>query len=71
VDHPLDKLTVAGTLQKLSQGLYYFPKQSDFSKTPPDDAELVQSFLKLKNVEDNIRTMDTRKLQAAEGNPEM
>ena len=46
VDRHLEELTAEGTLQKLSQGLYYFPRESAFGKTPPDEAELVRSFLK-------------------------
>ncbi len=46
VDRHLDELVQEGTLQKLSQGLYYFPKESVFGKTPPDENVLVQSFLK-------------------------
>ncbi len=46
VDRHLEELTAEGTLQKLSQGLYYFPKGSIFGKTPPDEAELVRGFLK-------------------------
>lgn len=46
VDRHLDELVHEGTLQKLSQGLYYFPKESVFGKTPPDENMLVQSFLK-------------------------
>jgi Family of unknown function (DUF6088) len=46
VDRHLDELVQEGTLQKLSHGLYYFPKESAFGKTPPDEKLLVQSFLK-------------------------
>lgn len=46
VDRHLDELVQEGTLQKLSQGLYYFPKETVFGKTPPDENVLVQSFLK-------------------------
>ncbi len=46
VDRHLDELTAEGTLEKLSQGLYYFPKETLFGKTPPDEAELVRGFLK-------------------------
>lgn len=46
VDRHLKELTTEGTLQKLSQGLYYFPKESAFGKTAPDEVELVRSFLK-------------------------
>jgi hypothetical protein len=46
VDRHLDELVQEGTLQKLSQGLYYYPKESAFGKTPPDENVLVESFLK-------------------------
>ncbi len=46
VDRHLDELLQEGTLQKLSQGLYYYPKESVFGKTPPDENMLVESFLK-------------------------
>lgn len=46
VDRHLEGLTRDGTLQKLSQGLYYFPQESVFGKTPPNEKELVRSFLK-------------------------
>lgn len=46
VDRHLDLLLKDGTLQKLSQGLYYFPKESVFGMTPPEEEMLVRSFLK-------------------------
>lgn len=46
VDRHLGELVEDGTLVKLSQGLYHFPKQSAFGPVPPDDAVLVKSFLK-------------------------
>lgn len=46
VDRHLEELVQEGTLQKLSQGLYYFPKESAFGKTPPDENVLVERFLK-------------------------
>lgn len=46
VDRHLEALLQDGTLQKLSQGLYYFPKQTSFGKTPPEEEDLVRSFLK-------------------------
>ena len=46
VDRHLEALLADGTLQKLSQGLYYFPKDSAFGKTPPEEEVLVRSFLK-------------------------
>jgi hypothetical protein len=46
VDRHLEVLVKDGTLQKLSQGLYYLPEESAFGKTPPDEEALIQSFLK-------------------------
>ncbi len=45
VDRHLEQLVEDGTLEKLSQGLYYFPTQTAFGKTPPDEAVLIASFL--------------------------
>lgn len=46
VDRHLGQMVDDGTLQKLSPGLYYFPKESAFGKTPPSEEELVKGFLK-------------------------
>lgn len=46
IDRHLDTLVKEDTLQKLSQGLYYYPKISTFGKTPPEEAILIRSFLK-------------------------
>lgn len=46
VDRHLQQLVKDGTLEKLSGGLYYVPKQSVFGKTPADEKELVGAFLK-------------------------
>ncbi|MNK21259.1 hypothetical protein D3C87_395120 [compost metagenome] len=46
VDRHLAEMVGDGTLLKLSQGLYYFPRQSAFGPVPPDEATLVKSFLK-------------------------
>lgn len=46
VDRHLTELVKEGTLQKLSQGLYYCPKETAFGTVPPDEATLVCSFLK-------------------------
>lgn len=46
VDRHLDALVEEETLQKLSQGLYYYPKLSAFGKTPPEEDVLIRSFLK-------------------------
>jgi len=46
VDRHLGELVEKGTLQKLSQGLYYYPKETAFGFAPPDEKVLVRSFLK-------------------------
>jgi hypothetical protein len=46
VDRHLGQLLKDGTLQKLSTGLYYYPKTTAFGKTPPEEDALVRSFLK-------------------------
>jgi hypothetical protein len=46
VDRHLDALLQDGTLQKLSPGMYYVPKETTFGKTPPEEEVLVRSFLK-------------------------
>lgn len=46
VDRHLNELVEEGRLQKLSGGLYYCPKVSDFGVVPPKDEEVVEAFLK-------------------------
>ena len=46
VDRHLQELVNGGKLEKLSQGLYYSPKESAFGKTPPEEQELIERFLK-------------------------
>ena len=46
VDRHLKELLNQGALQKMSQGLYYYPKSVSFGEVPPKDEELVQAFLK-------------------------
>jgi hypothetical protein len=46
VDRHMEALFEEGTLQKLSQGLYYYPDESAFGKTPPEEETLIKSFLK-------------------------
>ncbi|MBE7172491.1 MAG: hypothetical protein INR73_18035 [Williamsia sp.] len=46
VDRHIEYLVKEGTLQKLSQGLYYFPKETAFGTVPPHEEDLVRSFLK-------------------------
>jgi hypothetical protein len=46
VDRHLGELVAEGTLQKLSQGLYFYPRNSVFGQVPPNESELVRAFLK-------------------------
>jgi hypothetical protein len=46
VDRHLKQLTQDGSLEKLSGGLYYAPRQTVFGKTPAEEHELIASFLK-------------------------
>lgn len=46
VDRLLAALVKDGTLQKLATGLYHYPKESVFGKTPAEERELVRTFLK-------------------------
>lgn len=46
VDRHLAALVKEGSLRKLSQGLYYCPKETVFGATPPKEEELIRSFLK-------------------------
>lgn len=45
VDRHLKQLLADGTLIKLSQGLYYYPKKTAFGNAPPDEKALVRAFL--------------------------
>lgn len=46
VDRHLKQLVEDGALQKLSQGLYYYPEKASFGPVPPEDEKLVRAFLK-------------------------
>jgi len=46
VDRHARELVDLGTLQKLQNGLYYYPQASVFGPVPADERELVRSFLK-------------------------
>jgi hypothetical protein len=46
VDRHLAALLKNGTLQKISPGVYYYPKKSLFGIIPPEEKELVRVFLK-------------------------
>lgn len=45
VDRHLKQLLEDGTLIKLSQGLYYYPKRTAFGAAPPDEKVLIRAFL--------------------------
>lgn len=49
VDRHLRELVASGRLKKLAQGLYHVPKPSRFGPLPPDDEQLVGSFLRDKD----------------------
>jgi hypothetical protein len=46
VDRHLRLLVKEGTLQKVSQGVYAYPKKTSFGKAAPEDYKLVEAFLK-------------------------
>ena len=46
VDRHVAELVNDGTLQKVSSGVYYYPKKSVFGQLPPEDTALVRAFLK-------------------------
>ena len=48
VDRDLSTLVERGELEKVAAGLYYKPAQSRFGQLPPNENELVASFLKEK-----------------------
>lgn len=48
IDRHLQELVAMGKLQKLAQGLYYAPKQSNFGPLPPADDQVVKGFLRDK-----------------------
>ncbi len=46
VDRHLKQLVEEETLQRLAQGLYYYPVKASFGNVPPEDEKLVSVFLK-------------------------
>lgn len=46
VDRHLKLLIKDGTLQKMTQGMYYYPAKASFGEVPPEDEKLVRAFLK-------------------------
>jgi hypothetical protein len=49
VDRHLKELTANRTLQRLRNGLYYFPRKLEFGEAPADEHELVRVFLRSDN----------------------
>jgi hypothetical protein len=49
VDRHLKQLTTDGTLKKLRNGLYYFPRRFEFGEAPADERDLIRAFLKNDN----------------------
>jgi hypothetical protein len=45
IDRHLKQLLEDGTLVKLSQGFYYYPKKTAFGDAPPDENALIRAFL--------------------------
>ena len=46
VDRHAYELVEEGVLEKLQNGLYYYPDKSVFGTVPPKDEQLVRAFLK-------------------------
>ena len=46
VDRHVAELVKEGVLEKLSKGIYHVPRKTVFGSAPPDEQELVRSFLK-------------------------
>ena len=46
VDRHLKQMVEGRILQKLSQGLYYYPEKASFGPVPPEDEKLMRAFLK-------------------------
>jgi len=49
IDRHLSQLVEEGVLKKLAQGLFYVPKPSAFGPTPPDENEVIKTYLKGDN----------------------
>ncbi|MBD3749855.1 MAG: hypothetical protein IE931_10190 [Sphingobacteriales bacterium] len=45
IDRHLNELVEEGTLKKLSQGVYFYPKKSVFGSVPPEEEKLISKFL--------------------------
>ena len=46
VDRHLKQFVDDGTLQKMAQGVYYYPAKASFGNVPPENEKLVRAFLK-------------------------
>lgn len=46
VDRELSALVKDGTLVKISNGLYHYPRVSVFGRLPPDETKLIRKFLR-------------------------
>lgn len=46
IDRHLSQLVDEGLLKKMAQGLYYVPKPSAFGPAPPDENEVISTYLK-------------------------
>lgn len=46
IDRHLKQLVEDGTLVKLAQGLYYYPKKTTFGVAPPEEKAMVRAFLR-------------------------
>ncbi len=46
IDRHLSRLVEAGVLKKLARGVYYVPGSSAFGPTPPDEKEVIKTYLK-------------------------
>lgn len=49
IDRHLNQLVKEGALQRVSRGLYYYPRTSVFGVIPPDESALVEGFLNSKS----------------------
>jgi hypothetical protein len=54
VDRHLELLLQEGTLQKLSPGLYHYPRKTAFGDTPPEDDAVNSQFFKRSEVPGHI-----------------
>jgi len=60
VDRHLKQLVNDGTLQKVYQGMYAYPRKTSFGKAAPEDCKLVEAFLKTEDFYCSPRIPTTR-----------